>query len=340
MKARYRDIAIEDPRTPRLRFVLDNPSGETLRAEDVQFSYQIFDPATNVYLLDGDRVALPHDLPAGSSVSFDVKLSVPNEPGPYQLCASLMRENEAWAYESGLPFIQASLERERDGSVRVRKVEETDRREDRRNHPLRKLGRAIFYPFGTAWINRGLSYTLVRREIMSRSRGSFAGSLWTILNPLLLLLTYFFVFGLVLKARFGNDPSPASFALYLLAGMLPWLAFSEAVGRAPTVLIEYRTLIKKLVFPVETLPVNLVYSGLVGELFGAALFTLACLLIRGSLPWTLVYLPVVLIPQMLFTAAMCWFLAALGVFLRDLSQFIDPIGSELKPLRLHLDPRQ
>jgi lipopolysaccharide transport system permease protein len=171
-------------------------------------------------------------------------------------------------------------------------------------------------------VNRRLSYTLVKREIQSRSRGSFAGSLWAILNPLLLMLTYFFVFGLVLKSRMANDPSPAGFALYLLAGMLPWLAFSEAVGRAPTVLIDYRTLIKKLVFPVEILPVNLVYSGLVGEAFGAALFILALLLIRGYLPWTVIFLPVLLIPQMLFTAAICWFLSALGVFLRDLSQFI------------------
>ena len=84
------------------------------------------------------------------------------------------------------------------------------------------------------WKNRRLSYTLTKREILSRSRGSFGGALWTILNPLLLMATYFFVFGLVLKSRFENDPRPVSFALYFLAGMLPWLAFSEAAGRAPS----------------------------------------------------------------------------------------------------------
>ena len=64
------------------------------------------------------------------------------------------------------------------------------------------------------------------------------------LNPLLLMLTYFFVFGVVLKQRFGNDPSRAGFAIYFLAGMLPWLAFSEAAGRAPLIMVEHRNFIR------------------------------------------------------------------------------------------------
>src|SRR2546423_14356594 len=108
--------------------------------------------------------------------------------------------------------------------------------------------------------------SMVRRDILGRYRGSLGGVFWTILNPLLLMVTYFFVFGMVLKAKFGNDPSRSGFALYFLAGMLPWLAFSEAVGRAPFVLLEHRTFIKKLLFPVGTLPVNMVLAGLVSEL--------------------------------------------------------------------------
>ena len=114
---------------------------------------------------------------------------------------------------------------------------------------------------------------MVRRDILGRYRGSFGGAFWTVLNPLLLMLTYFFVFGVVLRTRFGNDPSRAGFALYFLAGMLPWLAFSEAAGRAPTVMLEHRNFVKKLVFAVETLPVNLVVSGLVSEFFALVLFT-------------------------------------------------------------------
>ena len=134
------------------------------------------------------------------------------------------------------------------------------------------------------------------------------------------MLTYFFVFGLVLKTRFRSDPSPAGFALYFLAGMLPWLAFSDAVGRAPFVLLEHRNFVKKLLFPIETLPVNLVVAGLVSEAFGLALFALGFLLVRGLVPVTVLWLPVLIVPQMLFTAGVCWFLAALGVFVRDLGQ--------------------
>jgi len=185
---------------------------------------------------------------------------------------------------------------------------------------VRSLQRVFLLPVQTVWRNRSLSATLVKREILSRSRGSFGGGLWTVLSPLLLMLTYFLVFGLILNQKFEDDARPGSWTLYFLAGMLPWLAFSEAAGRAPTVLIEYRQLIKKLVFPIETLPVNLMYSGLVGEAFGLLLFIPACLLLRGHLPWTVVYLPLLLIPQMIFTTALCWFMSALGAFFRDLAQ--------------------
>ncbi len=161
---------------------------------------------------------------------------------------------------------------------------------------------------------------MVRRDVLGRYRGSFGGAFWTVLNPLMLMLTYFFVFGVVLRARFPNDPSRAGFALYFLAGMLPWLAFSEAAGRAPTVMLEHRNFVKKLVFPVETLPVNLVTAGLVSEVFGVALFLLARTLARGYVPASIVWLPVLVVPQILLTAGLCWFLAALGVFVRDLAQ--------------------
>ena len=121
--------------------------------------------------------------------------------------------------------------------------------------------------------------------------GSFGGALWAVLNPLMLMLTYFFVFGLVLQSRFGNDSSRSGYAIYFLAGMLPWLAFSEAVGRAPFIMFEHRGFIKKLVFPVETLPVNLVAAGLVTEFFGIILFALALLIIRGHVPLTVFTCP-------------------------------------------------
>ena len=114
------------------------------------------------------------------------------------------------------------------------------------------------------------------------------------------------------------DQSRTGFAFYFLAGMLPWLAFSEAIGRAPGGILENRVLVKKVVFPVEILPVTHVISGLVTQAFAAAIFILALLVFRGSVPATIAWLPALLIPQLLFTLGLAWFLSATGVYLRDL----------------------
>jgi lipopolysaccharide transport system permease protein len=134
--------------------------------------------------------------------------------------------------------------------------------------------------------------------------------------------TYFFVFGVVLQARFGQDTSSTGFALYFLAGMLPWLAFSEPAGRAPLVVLEHRNFVKKLIFPLETLSVNQVLAGFVTEVFALGVFLIMLLILRGGIPATVLWLPVLLIPQLLFTLGLCWLLAATGAYLRDLGQII------------------
>ncbi len=206
----------------------------------------------------------------------------------------------------------------------------------------RSAGRAFSYPALTVWRNRRLIRTMVRRDILGRYRGSFGGSFWTIINPLLLMGTYFFVFGVVLNR---GEQSRTDFALYFLAGMLPWLAFSESVGRSPSVMLEHRNFVKKLVFAVETLPFNLVVSGLVSEAFAVVLYCVFLVAIRHALPASIVWLPLLIAPQVLFTAGICWFLATLGVFVRDLGQiisyiltvwfFITPICYREDALRAH-----
>jgi lipopolysaccharide transport system permease protein len=187
---------------------------------------------------------------------------------------------------------------------------------------LHAIPKAFSYPVRSIAANRKLIASMVRRDILARYRGSFAGALWAFLNPLLLMTTYFFVFGVVMKTRFGSDTSRSGFVLNFLAGMLPWLAFSEAVGRSPSVIHEHRNFVKKLVFPLETLPVNLVISGLVTEAFGLAIFLIWLIVARGAFPLAALWIPVLLVPQLLFTAGLCWFLAALGVFMRDLGQIV------------------
>jgi hypothetical protein len=123
-----------------------------------------------------------------------------------------------------------------------------------------------------------------------------------------------------LQTRFAGDPSRSAFALYFLAGMLPWLPFSEAAGRAPFVMLEHRNFVKKLVFPLETLPVNLALAGLVTQAFALVVFTVLLVASRGYVPVSVTWLPVLLVPQVLLTVGVCWFLAALGVYVRDLTR--------------------
>lgn len=287
-------------------------------AEGWNTGYHLFDTPSETLVVDGAR--LPLNAPAGSAQRFEMEIALPQEPGEYSVCVSVMREHVAWFYEQGWPFILADISVSDDGTPQLRRSKIADIQAVKLRRFLRALGRAFVLPAQIPWRNRSLIQTLVRRDIMSRYAGSAGGAFWTVLNPLLLMLTYFFIFGVVLHARVPGDPSATGFAFYYLAGMMPWLAFSDALGRAPGVLLEHRNFIRKLVFPVETLPVNLVVTGLVTEFFGVVLFLLGQFILRGTVSLTLLYLPLLAIPQILLTAGLCWFLAALGVFVRDLAQ--------------------
>jgi len=301
-------------------FRLRNVSSVPWRPVDgFAVGYQIFDPETGTLVVDGPRSAPERDVASGETCAFQIQLELPPEPGRYRVFLSGMQEHSHWFYERGAEFLlvdavveagRATMERSRVATISA----------VRRERFLRSVRRAFTLPFVSIVRNRSLIRTMVRRDVLGRYRGSFGGAFWTVLNPLILMATYFFVFGVVLRTRFPHDPSRSGFVLYFLAGMLPWLAVSEAVGRAPTVMIEHRNFVKKLVFPVETLPLNLVTAGLVSEIFGVAIFLVAFYFARGYVPASIVWLPVLLIPQILLTAGICWFLAALGVFVRDLAQ--------------------
>lgn len=184
------------------------------------------------------------------------------------------------------------------------------------------LARSVTYPLRTISRNASLIESMVRRDIQGRYRGSVGGTAWTLLHPLLLMSAYYFVFGVVLKQRFGPSQDSAGFLLYFICGMLPWLAFSEAVGRSPGIVLENTNFVKRVIFPLEILPVNLTLTSLVAEGFGLLIFFGVLIFAGHGFGWTMLALPLVLIPQVMFTMGLCWFLSALGVFLRDTTQVI------------------
>ncbi len=308
--------------TLRVNGSIRNLSGATWRGEEgFAVGFQIFDAETDTLIVDGSRSPLSRGLAPGETDSFALEVSLPAESSRYRIFVSLLQENVCWHYQRGYPFLLIDAE-VAGGAAFLLRSKVTTARALRRERWLRAIGRGFKYPLTSIAANRGLIRSMVRRDILGRYRGSFGGMFWTVLNPLLLMITYFFVFGIVLQTRFGNDPSRSGFVLYFLAGMLPWLAFSEAAGRAPFVILEYRNFVKKLVFPLEILPVNLVVAGLVTEVFALGIFAVGLLAARGAVPLSVLWLPLLVIPQVLFTAGVCWFLAALGVYVRDLGQMI------------------
>jgi len=325
MKLLYRNPEVSvEPLSRRLTatFELENRSGDDWRrGGGVHLGWQLYDPETGLFIAEGEWAPLDADVPAGGHAPQRVVLELPREKGRYHLYISPIETGRGWFYDRGCPFllIEAVVEQ---GRARLIEAKATTLRALRWSRRRRSFHKAFTYPVRTVASNFGLIRSMVRRDISARYRGSMGDALWAVLNPALLMLTYFFVFGIVLRARFAGDSSRTSFALYFLAGMLPWLPFAEAVGRAPGVVVEYRNFVKKLLFPVEILPVNLTISGLVTQVFALGVFFIFLLATHGSIPLTALWIPVLVIPQLLLTVGFSWLLAALGVYFRDLTQII------------------
>lgn len=318
----YHDVRVESSGPGlSIRMSVENRSQKQWRCESFSIGWQVFDPASNRFIREGEWTPLTRDTGPGEAVPVDLNIDFPPETGDYRIYVSPIDTESGWLYDRGERFlmIDAVVANERAAVVRT---ELTTRRALLRRGVLRAIPRIFSQPFATMTRHRALIRSMVRRDIMARYRGSFGDLFWTVLNPLLLMLTYYFVFGVVLRTRFGADQSSGSFLLYFLAGMLPWLAFSEPVGRSPNSILEHRTFVKKLVFPLDTLSVNHALAGLVTEVFALAVFLCFLVALRGHVPLSVGWLPALLIPQILFTLGVCWFLAALGVFVRDLAQVI------------------
>ncbi|MES2741851.1 MAG: ABC transporter permease [Pseudomonadota bacterium] len=180
------------------------------------------------------------------------------------------------------------------------------------------------------WRHRALTRALVQREVMGRYRGSIMGLLWSFLNPVLMLLVYTFVFSVVFKARWhaGSD-SKTEFALVLFAGLLVFNLFAECFNRAPALILSNVNYVKKVVFPLEILPWVALGAAMFHALISVTVWLLAYLILYGLPHPTVLLLPLVVLPLILFIMGVTWGLAALGVYLRDVAQFIGVLTTVL-----------
>src|SRR5947209_10860265 len=180
--------------------------------------------------------------------------------------------------------------------------------------------RAVWRPLFELPRRFELIESLVRRELAARYRGSVLGLVWTVLTPAVMIAIYTFIFAGIFGARFGARGTTWDYALYLFCGLLPWTAFQESVQQSAGLVVAHSNLVKRVVFPLEVLPVAQALAALANQLFGTAALLVASLLIRGELHATILWLPVLLVPQLMLMLGGSWLVASLGVFLRDTAQ--------------------
>lgn len=173
------------------------------------------------------------------------------------------------------------------------------------------------------WRNRGLIHVSAKREVLGRYRGSIFGLVWSFFNPLLMLAVYTFVFSEVFKARWNAaSDSKGEFALLLFSGLIIFNLFAECVSRAPSLILSNPNYVKKVVFPIEILPFVVLLSAIYHAAISLGVWVIAYIALFGTPNITVLYLPLIMVPLFFLIMGLSWALASLGVYLRDVSQFI------------------
>jgi lipopolysaccharide transport system permease protein len=189
---------------------------------------------------------------------------------------------------------------------------------------------SIIALFKSFWLNRALILQMIRREVIGRYRGSFLGIIWSFFNPFFMLLVYTFVFSVVFKARWGGmDESKVQFAVVLFAGMIVHSLVAEVLNRAPTLIQNNTNYVKRVVFPLEILSIVSLGSALFHTAISLIVLLLVIVWFNGFIHLTALLIPLIWLPLILAALGLGWFLASLGVFLRDVGQVIGVITTIL-----------
>ena len=173
------------------------------------------------------------------------------------------------------------------------------------------------------WKQRGLIYSLIYRDVVGRYRGSIFGILWSFITPLIFLCVYTFVFGTIFKRSWTDgQTSSIDFPLILFGGLLVFNLFADCISKAPNSIAGKPAFVKRIVFPLEVLSVSNLGSALFQCLITSMIWVLAFISLKGVPPVSVILAPVMLAPLVMFLLGLSWFLASLGVFIRDLAHII------------------
>jgi len=182
------------------------------------------------------------------------------------------------------------------------------------------LKRQLYYLFS----QKSLINQFTKREISNRYKGSYLGVVWSFITPLMMLTIYTFVFSVIFQAKWstGESTSKVEFALLLFTGLFVFNVFSEVVSRAPGLIISNTNYVKKVVFPLEILPIVALGSALFQAVISYVILLLAMLIFTGTFYWTALLFPIIILPLLLISLGLAWLLASLGVFIRDIGQIV------------------
>jgi len=176
--------------------------------------------------------------------------------------------------------------------------------------------------FSSLWRNRSLAKALIDRDIESRYRGSVLGIFWSFFNPVLLLVVYTLVFSVVFKSRWiGGSDSKLEFSLILFSGLIIFTLFSECFNRSSSLIINNANYVKKVVFPLEILPLVALGSALFHAVVSLGVWLIVYLIFFGIPYITILLVPLALLPLLFVIMGLTWGLASLGVYYRDVSHF-------------------
>ncbi|WP_088834221.1 ABC transporter permease [Paenibacillus tyrfis] len=180
-----------------------------------------------------------------------------------------------------------------------------------------------FLIFKKLWCNKELIKSFSKREVISKYKGSFLGILWSFITPLLMLIVYTFVFSEVFKAKWSTGSgSKIEFAIIIFCGLLTFSIFGDVISRAPSLILSNTNYVKKVVFPLEILPVVALCSALINSFISLGILIICIGIFMGTIHWTLIFVPVVLCPLMFLSVGLGWLLSSLGVYLRDIAQIV------------------
>lgn len=175
------------------------------------------------------------------------------------------------------------------------------------------------------WFYRGFVYSMVAREFRSKYLGSLLGSVWSILNPLALITIYTVIFSRVMQAKLPGIDDTMAYGLFVCAGLLPWIYFTELLNRFPGIFLEQAALLKKVSFPRITLPVIALCSATLNYLIIFCLFLLFLAVTNRFPGWVVLgYLPLLVLQQM-FVVGFGILLGSVNVFFRDIGQFVNVV---------------